>query len=224
MNCPLCSTRRARRSCPALGKQICTVCCGTKRLTEIACPADCPYLASAREHPAAVVVRRQHRDVAFVAHAIRDLSDRQAELFFFVATTLAKHEPVALQPLIDEDVVDALTALAGTFETSSRGVIYDHRPASLPAERLVTTLKPLVAEAGRGLGSSFERDAALVLRRIADAAREVRAAVPENRRAFLDMLGRVLARTGGPGGPGSLDAPQPDASAGGEEAPRLIVP
>src|SRR4029079_6022625 len=49
--CPLCGVRRARRGCPALGKQICAVCCGTKRLVEIQCPSDCAYLATAREHP-----------------------------------------------------------------------------------------------------------------------------------------------------------------------------
>ncbi|HMD33378.1 MAG TPA: hypothetical protein VKH42_00355 [Vicinamibacterales bacterium] len=217
MICPLCGTRRARRGCPALGRQICPVCCGTKRLVEIPCPADCAYLASAREHPAAVVVQQQHRDVAFVAHAIRDFSDRQAELFFLVATTLAKHEPAALQPLIDDDVVDAVTALAGTFETSSRGVIYEHRAASLPAGRLVAALKPVVTEAGRGLGSSFERDAASVLRRIAEAAPDARTADPSNRRAFLDALGRVLARTGTPAAAGA------DAALAGE-TPRLIVP
>ena len=219
MNCPLCGARRARRSCPALGQVICPVCCGTKRLVEIPCPSDCGYLASAREHPASMVVRQQHRDVAFVTNAIRDLSDRQAELFFLLATTLAQHQPEALQPLIDDDVVEAMTALAGTFETSSRGVIYEHRPASLPAERLVTALKPVVAEAGRGLGSSFERDAASVLRRIATAAGEARTADQSNKRAFLEMLRRVLDRTGsGTESPAATDAGTPP------EPSRLIVP
>src|SRR5262249_20332770 len=132
--CPLCGTRRARRSCPALGKQICAVCCGTKRLVQIQCPSDCTYLASAREHPAAVVVKQHHRDVTFVAQAIRDLGERQTDLFFLVATTLVKQQPGDLQTPIDDDVADAMAALAGTLETASRGVIYEHRPASLPAE------------------------------------------------------------------------------------------
>src|SRR5215470_8411305 len=61
--CPLCGVRRARRGCPALDKQICAVCCGTKRLVQIHCPSDCTWLASAREHPPAVVVRRHQRDL-----------------------------------------------------------------------------------------------------------------------------------------------------------------
>lgn len=236
MVCPLCGTRRARRSCPALGKQICSVCCGTKRLVQIHCPSDCTYLATARDHPAAVLVRQQHRDVGFVAQAIRDFSDRQSELFFLIATTLIGNErrreplsqssltgtelqggatPHLLDSLIDDDVADAMGALAGTFETASRGVIYEHRPASLPAERLMAALKPVVAEAGRGLGSAFERDAAAVMRRIADAIKEARDVDPQNRRAFIDLLERVLARTG------PKEAP-PDAAAA--EQPRLIVP
>ncbi|HYM25932.1 MAG TPA: hypothetical protein VEU08_22100 [Vicinamibacterales bacterium] len=198
------------------------MCCGTKRLVLIQCPADCVYLASAREHPAAVVVRQQHRDVAFVSHALRDLSERQSEMFFLVATALIKQDPQPHQPLqalLDEDVADAMAALAGTLETASRGVIYDHRPASLPAERLVAQMKPIVAEAGRGLGSAFERDAAAVLRRIAEAARDARAIDPPNRRAFLDLLGRVLARTDAAGEPAGRDAQAPPP-----EPSRLIVP
>ena len=219
MICPLCGTRRARRSCPAVGQQICAVCCGTKRLVQIQCPADCAYLASAREHPAAVVVRQQHRDVSCVAQSIRDFSDRQSDLFFLITTTLVAYKPPELQPIIDDDVADAMDAMAGTLETAARGVIYDHRPASLPAERLVVMLKPLVEESGRGLGSSFEREAAAVMRRIAEVTRETRAADPTNRRAFLDMLARVLTRTGAKVGPGG----NPDEAPAAEPS-RLIVP
>ena len=119
-----------------------------------------------------------------------------------------------LQPLIDDDVREAAAALAATFETASRGVIYEHRPASLPAERLVTQLKPMLAEAGKGGGSSFERDAAVVLRRVEEAAREARALEPENRRVWLEIVGRVISK-----------APaQDEASSAAPEEPRLIVP
>src|SRR5436190_11672890 len=167
MKCPLCGRQKARRACPALGQQICTVCCGTKRLTEIQCPADCPYLASAREHPPAATLRRQHRDVGLLVNVMRDLNTSQSELFLLVLTFLTRHEP-AEQPgvpnagpsawdpnaaalgwerIVDDDVADAAAALAATFETASRGVIYEHRPSSRPAARLVTELKPVLAEA-----------------------------------------------------------------------------
>lgn len=217
MLCPLCGTRRARRGCPALAKPICAVCCGTKRQVQIACPNDCAWLASAREHPPASIVRQQRHDVGLLLPFMRDLSQRQSQLFFLVATFLVRYEPPALHTLVDDDVAEAMSALSATIETASRGVIYDHRPASALAERLTLALKPVLAEAGQGAGASFERDAAVVLRRVEDAVRGVRAGDQSNRQAFLDLLKRVITRTPDADGeaPAGPDAPDP---------PRLIVP
>jgi hypothetical protein len=212
--CPLCGIRRARRGCPALGKQICAVCCGTKRLVEIRCPSDCSWLASSREHPAAVVVRREQRDLGVLMHAARDFSQQQSRLFFLVSKFLLGYESPHLQPVIDDDVTDATTALAASFETELRGVIYEHRPSSSSGERLSTALKPVLAEAGKGAGSSFTRDAAVVLRQFEPAVRQARDHDRENRRAFLDLLGRTIGRY-----PSSEDA-SPES----QESPRLIVP
>jgi hypothetical protein len=195
--CPLCGIRRARRGCPALGQQICAVCCGTKRLVEIPCPSDCTWLASAREHPPAVAVRQQQRDLGLLVQMMRDLSERQSRLFLLIATFLNEYQPSGFQAVIDDDVFEAADALASTFETASRGVIYEHRPASLPAERLVAALKPLLSEAGKGQGSPFERDAAFVLRRLREAVQETRNSDQNNRRAFLELLRRVVRPSGG---------------------------
>lgn len=216
MLCPLCGTRRARRGCPALAKEICAVCCGTKRLVEIQCPSGCTWLASAREHPAAVVVRQQQRDVALLVQCLRDFSERQSQLFLLVASVLVRYEPLELQPLIDDDVAEAAAAMAATYETGTRGVIYEHRPASLPAERLATALKSVLAAAGENLGSAFDRDAAAVLRRVEEAVHEVRATGQRHGRAFLDGLSRVMRKTQAQGAEG----PPPD----GATASRLIVP
>src|SRR5437762_965230 len=210
---PLCGQRKARRSCPALGKQICAVCCGTKRLVQIHCPPDCVYLASAREHPPAAIVRQQQRDLALLVQCMRDLGERQSQLFFLVNRFLVRYQPPELQSLVDDDVAEAAAAMAATLETSARGVIYEHRPASLPAERLMTALKPLLAQAGGGGGTAFERDAAVVMRRVEEAAREVRTDDESNRRALLDLLGRVLRRKD--------DAEPPTET---PDAPRLILP
>ena len=147
--CSLCGTRRARRGCPALDKQICSVCCGTKRLVQISCPSDCTWLASAREHPPATVVRQQQRDVGLLGRFMRDLTQGQSELFFLIAAFLAGYQAPELHAPMDDDVAEAIGALAATFETASRGLIYEHRPASVLAERLTTALKPVLAEAGR---------------------------------------------------------------------------
>ena len=94
---------------------------------------------------------------------MRDLSERQSQLFFLVTSFLVGYQPPELQPLIDNDIAEAAAALAATLETSVRGVIYEHRPASLPAERLMNAIKPVLAEAGKSGGTPFDRDAARTL-------------------------------------------------------------
>lgn len=232
MLCSICQKRKARRACPALAQQICSVCCGTKRLVEITCPTDCVYLASARDHPAAAVVRQQQHDLGWLVSRMRDLGERQSKLFFLVCSFLTRyasgrhkvgpdddggHEVGAYGAVIDQDVADALAALASTLETSARGVIYEHRPASMPAERLASALKPILTEVGQGGGTPFEREAAVVLRRVESAARDIAGEVPGRPRAFLELLDRVMAKQAS-GEPGAADLAPP------EERPRLIVP
>lgn len=195
MVCALCGSRKAKRACPALGRSICALCCGTKRLTEIACPRDCPYLASSHEHPAAAVLKHDQADLARLLDSVRDLNSAQSQLFLRIAAALATYRPDDLSSIIDNDIAEATASLAATFETASRGVIYDHRPPSLPAARLTTALKAVVVEAGGHGGTTFERDAAVVLRRVEGAARAVQAA-GRKRDAFLDLVRRVAVSNG----------------------------
>src|SRR4029078_7719161 len=129
MSCPLCHTRKPPRACPALHQTICAVCCGTKRLTEIQCPDDCVYLTSAREHPAAVVKRQQEHDVAILLPTLHGLTERQHQLFFLFQSLIARHTREGFVRLVDDDVADAAGAVAATFETAARGVIYEHAAA-----------------------------------------------------------------------------------------------
>jgi hypothetical protein len=99
--CPVCRQRRGRRVCPALNDQICAICCGTKRLVEIRCPSDCPYLATAREHPPAVAVRQQRQDLGLLVEFLQDLNTRQSQLFFLVATLIARYRSSELESIVD---------------------------------------------------------------------------------------------------------------------------
>ncbi len=149
---------------------------------------------------------------------MRDLSEQQSELFFLIVTFLLQYQPPELSQLIDADVAEAAAALAATFETAARGVIYEHRAASLPAERLAIGLKPMLVEAGRAGGSAFQRDAAVVLRRIAAAAHAGTTEDAGNRRAFLDLIGRVMQAQ-------NRDAADPDdPGSKADDGPRIIIP
>jgi hypothetical protein len=165
-------------------------------------------------------VRQQQLVASRVSHFVRDLNDQQSRLFLTLNAFLAAHQGDGLQSLIDEDVEEAMDALAATYETAARGVIYEHQPASRTAERLVREMKPLMTEARQGSVSSFEAGAAIVLRRIAESVRELRGAEPDNRRAYLDLARIVVRLTAAASGTGD----DFDRDPAGPNAPRLIVP
>ena len=218
--CPLCRRRRARRACPALGHQICAICCGTKRLTEIRCPSDCDYLASARTHPPAVTRRQQERDARFLLRIVEGLSRRQNQLFFRVQGTFHRLTEAGEMPVNDDVIRDTAHALAATYETASKGIIYEHRPSSLPAERLARELKPLLeGKDGRGPAVS-ERDLVEVLRGVELAATDARKAFGGGTRAYLDLVGRLMRSSSG--ATGSSDATAPDERSG--QAHSVIIP
>ena len=193
MSCPLCHTRKPRRACPALQQTICPVCCGTKRLTEIQCPDDCTYLTSAREHPAAVVKRQQEHDVAILLPTLQGLTERQHQLFFLFQSLIARHTPEGFSRLLDDDVAEAAAAVAATLETASRGVIYEHAAQSLPAQRLASEMKAMVADMEKQGVRVYDREVAIVLRAIEKGARETRRIEPGDA-SYLTLMARLLQR------------------------------
>lgn len=198
MPCPLCAQRKPRRQCPALGQTICAVCCGTKRLSEINCPADCIYLTASREHPASAVKRQQARDAAVLAPTIQHLTERQLQLFFLFHTAIARHSPEGFARLADEDVAEAVGAVAGTLETAARGVIYEHTPPSLPAQRLAADLRAMLEQIRQEGVRLYDHETAVVLRAIEQGAWDGQR-TGEGARAYLDLMARILqvVRPGG---------------------------
>ncbi len=195
MTCTVCGQRTARRACPALRSSICPVCCGTKRETEIRCPSDCQYLVSARAHPAAVVKRQQEDDFRAFLPTVRDLSEPQAELMWRILALVRDHRGDVLLRTTDSDVEAAAAALASTHETAARGLIYEQRPGSLPAQRLASDLAALVAELGVERTTALDRDLAAVFRAIERGARDARKTLPGADTAYLALLRRIIVPT-----------------------------
>ncbi len=206
MTCPSCGQRKGRRDCPALRASICTICCGTKRLVEIQCPETCSYLVSAREHPAAVVKKQQETDVAVLLPTINHLTERQYQLFFLIHSVIARHKPEGFSRLVDEDVAEAAAAVAATVETAGRGVLYEHRPASLLAQRLSREITAMLEEV-RGHGTKiYDGELAIALRAIERGARETRKQSGEDT-AYLALVARLLHVTRGQGSPEETTTP-----------------
>ena len=212
MACALCQTRKEKRSCPALGRRICSVCCGTKRLIEINCPAECPHLATSREHPAAVVRRQQEEDVAALLPSMAGLTERQHQLFFLFQSVIARSRPDGLARLTDEDVAEAAAACAATIETEAKGVLYEHTPATLPAQKLAGELRALLADVRQHGATVYDREAAIALRAIERGARGL--ARQDEPSAYLTLMGRLL----------QVNKAEESADAGGAPATRTPRP
>lgn len=196
-NCPVCRARRPKRACPALGQTICTVCCATKRLAEIACPADCSYLSAARSHPPAVVQKRQERDLTFLLPLVADLTQTQYRLVVLLQSVIVKHAAGAMPGVEDSDVAEAAAAAAATLETAGKGIIYEHRAVSVPAQRLTEEIRAVVADLVARNPSQqgrLERDTAAALRRIERGARSAERSLPGDAPPiYLGLLNRVFA-------------------------------
>ncbi len=191
MKCPLCRSRSARRSCPALEQTICPVCCGTKRLVDIACPDTCAYLGSSKTHPPAAVRRRQQQDIAALAPSMAGLTEPQQQLLLLAITLVDRFRGDGLDAAADADVADAATALADTYGTAARGLIYEQRPSSVAAQRLAAAMRSVLEDLGRDRPSAFAADAAAALGRVEVQVRACAKAEPDNPRAFLDLAARI---------------------------------
>jgi hypothetical protein len=207
--------------CPALEREICPVCCGTKRESEIRCPESCGYLSSARSHPPVQVRRRQTADLEALAPGLMGLSEPRQQLYLFTLTLVDRFRGDGLDAAVDADVAAGFDALAATYDTAARGLIYEQQASSAPAQRLAAGVRGVFDELGRGRPTGFAADAAEVLRRLADRARDLGGPAHGSGRDFLDLASRVAQRFGPPDGlPGEPNRPDGQPSTGSG----LIIP
>ena len=119
------------------------------------------------------------------------MSERQHQLALLLQGFLRGDRPEA-PALLDDDVMNAARAIAETYETSSRGIIYEHKAGTPVAERLGAEIRTLVESQRREGLQLTDSEVALVLRGIETGSREARAALPGDKTAYLDLLKRVL--------------------------------
>jgi hypothetical protein len=147
MKCPSCHQKKGKRPCPALRADICSHCCGTKQLREIACLPDCEYLVTGREY-------RETR------HYRRLFQSPDAELFEKVLTelytplralqrTLAETHRV-LRGFDDRTALEAVEKVLETCETESRGVIFEQRSQDIQAQAAIQDLMKAIAGLRQG--------------------------------------------------------------------------
>lgn len=182
------------------------MCCGTKRRVEVRCPDTCGYLNNAQMHPPAAVRRQEELDTAILVPGLSGLPQMGQQLLLLTVTMIDQARGHGLDAASDADVIDAVGALAQTYETAARGVIYEHRAGSIPAQRIAARIRAAYDEMGRSLPSSFASTAAGVLRRIEERVADAHRAGLDPQRGFLELAGRVAARFGPPPAAGPAES------------------
>jgi hypothetical protein len=143
--CPLCSTRSAKRFCPAKETSICAVCCGEKREVEIDCPSGCPHLQAAREYESAKIPMSQRVDPQEMARYDEFFLNRFAALIH-VLSQAAVTEREQSPGFVDADAVAAYRALQTTMKTLESGIYYETLPEGAARMALFRRLKGVLDE------------------------------------------------------------------------------
>lgn len=142
--CKICGKRRAKRACPAVQGEICTICCGTEREVSLSCPLECEYLQEAhrRERPILVPDKQlANQDVPVSEEFLRI----QEELVLFCIYSLVQ-AAVRTQGALDADVLAALEALIQTHRTLDSGLVYETRAENTIAAAVQRAFTASLAE------------------------------------------------------------------------------
>lgn len=129
--CKICGKRRARRPCPAVQGDICTLCCGTEREVSLSCPLECEYLQEAHRHEKPVPVSENELSNPDI-RVTEEFVASQEELLLFCIYSLLQ-AGVSTSGSIDTDVLQALEALIQTHRTRETGLVYETRPENAVA-------------------------------------------------------------------------------------------
>ena len=148
MTCKICGIRRAKRACPAVQGEICSICCGREREETLACPLECDYLRAARLHERGAPVNPD----AFPNQDIRvtDTFLRENETLLVAlgrATLLAGLET---RGAADGDVREALAGLIRTYRTMASGLYYESAPDHPVAAEIFRRIQDAAAEFRKG--------------------------------------------------------------------------
>lgn len=195
--CPLCSSRSAKRFCPAKDTQICAVCCGTKREIDIDCPSNCTYLRTGRDYEAEKGVP----DTELVARASR--FDEQFLFRFTPLLNIIGREVVAERVesnwLVDHDVIEVLKALTATMKTLSSGIYYESTPDGSIRQSLFRRVKQVIDRAMQPdqdfLERSLRASEAIDILEFLTISVQAQSSIRPKSRRYLDWLASMLGVT-----------------------------
>jgi hypothetical protein len=163
LSCAICEERKEKRLCPAVHGKICPQCCGEQREVTLDCPSECPYLLQARqqarEHATAHHAKAHQATAQDERPGERDrealsseveipeveitqqfLYERE-ELLLGLSFALAKSARAGLlladRPLMDRDLIAALSSLAKSYQTLVNSSLIYEPPAANVAHQAI---------------------------------------------------------------------------------------
>ena len=211
MKCVLCSQRKGKRFCPALGTSICPVCCGEKRVVEISCPPDCEHLVSGQSHQ---MLRK------FVGQLTRENDPHRKRRLYEITNALGPflariEEDIVrfasgVRALRDREAAEAVELLRKTYETEQKGIIFEHRSPNPLVQSLIRDLGELLEKMRSDPEEGFPR---LTTRQIIDCLEvtgmniQYHLEMNSGENAYLDFVKRNHPGAMSKGSRGGLLAP-----------------
>ena len=147
MPCALCENRKEKRFCPAVHGRICPQCCGEQREVTLDCPSDCVYLQNARQNERPRSLETLDLNALFPNVEIGEqFLYEQEHLILGLSFALAKSAK-ADRSIRDSDLLAALTALAGTYETlATFGLHYERVDTNITHQAIAAEVQNMVKE------------------------------------------------------------------------------
>lgn len=145
--CALCTQRREKRLCPAIGRRICTICCGEQREVKLDCPEDCAYLAQAHQHekprtPAELASEEVFDTIEIPQSYFHGFEPLVGGILFSVAKVAS-----ADRSWHDRDVIDALIGIGRDFQRrAGSGLIIEESAAGPLQQKLAAEIERSIAE------------------------------------------------------------------------------
>ncbi|MGH9463070.1 MAG: hypothetical protein ACRD1X_17815 [Vicinamibacteria bacterium] len=194
MLCWSCERVKGRRSCPAHGgDSICSRCCGTKRRVEIRCPEDCPYLRGEHD-PRWEAPGQKTEDLQFLSR-FNELSREQIPFLLFFHSLLFRASRELSGGLSDEELKAVVSTLRRTYETLSKGVLYEHQSEDFRLQSTISRLGEILTRRKEiaGVPPASDADVLAVLASTESAIEaHLSAETLTRKKTYVDIAERVF--------------------------------
>ncbi len=192
MICWSCNKVKGKRPCPVRGGDlICSKCCGTKRRVEIRCPDNCPYLHGEHD-PRWEPPSRKTEETRFIA-LYASLKREKVPLLVFLHHLLLQARQNMATDLTDHETRDVVSLLARTFDTLSKGIVYEHKSESPRLQAIIRWTRQILERRQEIPGTPGASDAEIkeMLETISSALQTYGEQAP-GARSYLETAERVF--------------------------------